>query len=240
MILCGWEIGRSIGQGISDDKGGRHVNGANGQFRADPPLFLSANVINSVRPMQIGNMTQGDRQLLASANLNKFGSFDLVSAEVANGNRVFDLKLLNGLPTLDTSIDAYWCPFIQGNVTPGFVDVPRLNPPRGFVLTAAMQGCALVVTSSPLGGAFFRVYHHQHPGDQGVWQRIHNHNVQVDTVFAFDEYADANANAPNAFNFLFYRNSRWIIGSQAQILNMMGQAVRRQPGWPIQVLDALP
>jgi hypothetical protein len=81
-----------------------------------------------------------------------------------------------------------------------------------------MNGCAFVMTDSPLGAAYFRVYHNQHPESNAVTAQIHAVTPNVIGFFGFDDYGTLQN--PNAFNFLFYRNSKWLICSQPQSLQM--------------------
>jgi len=171
--------------------------------------------------------------------LLKLGYFDLVPAGGVNSVNlvVTGNQIMGG----EQPIGAYWCPFIQGNVLPGYVDLPRRNPDYNFVFTAAMNGCAFVATDSPQGANFFRLYHNQHPDSNNIWTLIHNQNQEVRSILSFDDYGQANvANGiGNAFNFLFYRNSNWVYITQPQILTP-NLDVRMNPNKQKQVIAVLP
>ncbi len=156
-------------------------------------------------------------------NVLKEGLFDLAGPIAANN---VDLGVSGNHVHNDAPIRAYWCPFIQGNVLPGFVDVPRAQPDSPFVFTAAMNGCAFVITDSPNHG-YFRVYHHQHPDSAFIWNLIHQQGQVVRSFLGFAEYGVA-ANvapnavaAPNAFNFLHYQFGMWSYVVQRQHFNML-------------------
>lgn len=97
----------------------------------------------------------------------------------------------------------------------GFVDVPRQSPKHPFVFTGQMNGCALVITESPLGNAYFRAYHYPNVStyprfkDQMLWQRkprLH--------IWSVEEYASATE--PDAFNFLHFDKGEWYLYCQPQ------------------------
>ncbi len=193
------------------------MNGANSQFVISPENFLRANVVNNIRWFSEAGRAVGfaSNGALHRANAEKKAIFDLKGMGVNDGKRVYDLCLWDGGTLMDTAIDAYWCPFIQGNVLPGYVDVPRRNPVKKFVFTPAMNGCAFVVTESPDRDGWLRVYHNQHPQLRSVTDLIRNNsNGSLISYFAFDDYG-VNVD-PNAFNFLHYRNSNWTYISQPQ------------------------
>lgn len=128
-------------------------------------------------------------------------------------------------------IDAYWVPYHAGEGLPGWADVPRRNPTHPFVFTAGMNGCAFVVTDSPLGGAYMRVYHNQHPDNQNVWQSIHGAGRPIISIANFDEYGGGplgHGINPVAFNFLYYRNSGWNYVFQPQSFNALSLAPARR------------
>ena len=209
------------------------MNGANGQFCADPAGFLRHYVVNNVRFLQaMGHPGASPqlRMLLNMAEALKEASFDLVRNELEAGSLIYDLTLSNQVVSGESAINAYWCPFIQGTVTPGFVDVPRHNPAHRFVFTPAMNGCAFFITPSPKGESYFRLYHNQHPHNAAVRQHIATHcgSDRVLSTFTFKDYGtDAH---PNAFNFLHYQNSRWVYISQPQTINMATRQVLLRPG----------
>jgi hypothetical protein len=169
-------------------------------------------------------------------NALKQGNFDLQGDGLAQQVVLTPVgNVLQG----EQPIAAYWCPFVQGNGLPGFVDIPRFNPQYRFVFTAAMNGCALMVTTSPLGPNMIRVYHHQHPGNAGINQLIQAQGQEVISFVSFDDYGNANQQvpAPNAFNFLYYRNGGWRFVLQPQTFNMVNHDVALNPAIQPQVLD---
>lgn len=102
----------------------------------------------------------------------------------------------------------------------GWVDVPRQNPAHPFVFTGQMNGCAMVITDSPLGNAYFRAYHYPNVSsyprfkDQARWQGERRRRV-----WTVEEYGDANN--PDAFNFLHYHNNEWYLYCQPQTQNIV-------------------
>lgn len=195
------------------------MDGANSQFITSPENFVRANIINNIRWFNNTGRPEASvgHSMILMAGRTKEANFDLVRVEVNGGKNVYELRLCNMMVKNDTTINAYWCPFIQGNNTlPGYVDIPRYNPRNRFVFTPAMNGCAFVVTKSPRGGDWFRVYHNQHPESRSVSNLImRDSGDDVLSCLSFEDYGTQNH--PNAFNFLYYRNSTWIYVSQPQI-----------------------
>ncbi|MBV8467603.1 MAG: hypothetical protein JO218_16815 [Burkholderiales bacterium] len=190
----------------------------NALFTQDPTGYLGNVVVDNATWFRT---LQAPLQL-APLNLNKAGLFDLVPAAI-NPRRVLFQPTALGQVVEDVGIDAYWCPFLAGGGLPGWVDLPERNPARRFMFTASMQGCALVVTRSPVAG-HIRVYHHQHPGagNNGIWDQIHAVGQAVVSVLTFDDYCGDENIASNAFNFMYYRNSQWHYVTQAHILVPVG------------------
>jgi len=163
------------------------------------------------------------------ADLLKEATFDLVSRKTEEGSVVYDLTLSNQVVKNDVPINGFWCPFIQGNVLPGYVDIPRSNPKYLFMFTPAMNGCAFVIMNSPKGQGWLRVYHNQHPEMETVTHLItRNSGEERLSYFSFDEYG-TNSH-PNAFNFLYYGNSGWRFVSQPQTINLVTREVGFRPG----------
>lgn len=193
------------------------MNGSNGQFIRSPEIFVQASVINNIRWFQSAGRPEAsiNNSMISMANRMKQASFDLVRIEVSGGKNVYDLMLCNSLVRNDIPIQGYWCPFFQGNTLPGYVDIPRYNPMYQFVFTPAMNGCAFVVTNSPKGSDWLRVYHNQHPATHTVTDLIKKDSRgELLSYFSFDDYGTKEN--PNAFNFLYYRNSTWMYISQPQ------------------------
>ena len=213
------------------------MNGHNTLFRADPVWYIRQRAINGVAWFMRDQANQAHQMQALMLNNAKQGAFDL---QGDGQTPQVTLTPVGNVLHDDPPIHAYWCPFIQGNVLPGFVDVPRINPPYRFVFTAAMNGCALVVTNSPLGPGMIRIYHNQHPGNQNINQLIHNQGQQIVSFITFDDYGDVNQQmpAPNAFNFLYYRNGGWRFVLQPQLLNMFTHNVALNPNIQTQIIDA--
>jgi len=124
-------------------------------------------------------------------------------------------------------IEAYWAPYHAGTGLPGFTEVLRKNPPCKFVFTAGMNGCAFVVTDSPKGVAYMRVYHNQHPDSDSVMQDIHNVGQSIISYADFSDYGGGqlkHLHNPLAFNFLYYRNGEWNYVFQPQSFYALSQA----------------
>lgn len=190
------------------------MNGKNGQFINSPDLFLRANVINSIRWFDVTRNPEASI-LVSAANTKKEAQFDVARVEVDEGNIVNDLRMCNTAVTNDTPINGYWCPYISGNTLPGYIDLPRRNPKHRFVFTPAMNGCAFVVTNSPRGAEWFRLYHNQHPHQRLISDLIQRESGDtLQSYFSFEDYGTQDN--PNAFNFLYYRNSNWVYVSQPQ------------------------
>ncbi|WP_137936489.1 hypothetical protein [Chitinivorax sp. B] len=213
------------------------MNGHNALFMADPLWYIKQRAINGVAWFMRGQANRANQMQNTMLNTLKEGVFDLQGEGQAHQVTLTPVgQVLHG----DQPIQAYWCPFVQGMVLPGFVDVPKVNPRCKFVFTAAMNGCALVVTESPLGANMIRVYHNQHPGNQQINQLIRNQGREVISFISFDDYGDANQQmpAPNAFNFLYYRNGGWRFVIQPQLFNMATHVVTLNPNIPTQISDA--
>ncbi len=209
------------------------MNGCNAQFIGSPEVFVRANIINNIRWFQNAGRPEAsvNNSMIVMANSLKEANFDLARGETNEGKNVYDLRLCNSLVKNDIPINGYWCPFIQGNTLPGYVDIPRYNPIYRFVFTPAMNGCAFVVTNSPKGRDWFRVYHNQHPGMRSVTDLIRRESGEdLFSYFSFNDYGTQNN--PNAFNFLHYRNSTWMYVSQPQIftINTHGFGIGYRPG----------
>lgn len=105
----------------------------------------------------------------------------------------------------------------------GHVDFPRLNPQIEFVFTGGMNGCAIVITESPLGRHYYRAYHYPSPGQYPYWRNRNRWPHTVLRWFGFETYGgreqfDANNKliGMDAFVFLRYDRNRaeWCVYSQ--------------------------
>lgn len=176
------------------------MNGMNTLFMNDPVWFLQ-NICVDNQAMQLGG---AGALTLTRLNAAKVGQFDLVLSGSAGANKVVltDASIGSGhVIARDAPIPAYWCPFLPGGGLPGWVDVPRASPPLRFIFTAAMQGCAYAVTSSPAGAGFFRVFHNQHPTTASTWQAITQAGANVLSTLTYDQYGGGGLT--NAFNILW-------------------------------------
>lgn len=205
------------------------MNNRNINFINDPIGYLNNNTVNHrwfdehIQRRNLGNAPLAETAAVNLLPIAKMGNFDFQPTAGAPGGRPqVKFATINNNPTMDAALTAYWCPYVNGNGIPGFVDVPRTNPTYNFVFTAAMNGCAFIITDSPLGGGHFRVYHHQHPGTAAIDNLILAATPNIITTFGFDQYGNgalAGLNLPVAFNFLYYRNGGWVIVSQATKMN---------------------
>ena len=212
------------------------MNGHNLTFRSDPIWYITQRAINNVSWFmkdQANNINQQRNRIL---NGSKTGAFDLLGEGQA---KQVALAPTGNPPHSDPLITAYWCPFVQGNVLPGFVDIPMHNPEHQFVFTAAMNGCALVTTTSPLGSNMLRVYHHQHPDSPHINNLIKAQGQTIISSINANDYChrDQKIPAPNAFNFLLYKEGRWKYAVQPQTFNMLTHDVTLNPGMPSKILD---
>jgi hypothetical protein len=219
------------------------MNGCNNIFTLNPINFLGLMTVNNINWFRPGQMSPVERQSIALTNRLKMGAFDLQPM----GGVTVKFRISSGLPANDQPINAYWCPYEAGGGLPGFVDFPRNGPLYPFVFTAAMNGCAFVVTTSPAGGGSLRLYHHQHPGDanaapggtpQRIWNAINNQGQAILSVFMFEDYGAATPahTEPNAFNFLYHDGHHWYYVSQPQTANMGTSLCARIPGAVIRQL----
>ena len=105
----------------------------------------------------------------------------------------------------------------------GQVDFPRADPLYDFVFTGAMNGCAIVVTESPLGFSHYRAYHYPNPDS---YPRFKDPNVWPFRVlhwFGFDRYCGTSyappprrdeIQYPDGWNFLHFYRGAWHVYSQ--------------------------
>jgi hypothetical protein len=218
------------------------MNGMNKLFMDDPIWFLNRLCVDN-KAMQEG--VDGARNL-ERLNGAKFGVFDLVP--VSGGNTVtlrYASPMSGHVITGDPPIFAYWCPFLAGGGLPGWVDIPRANPPRRLMFTAAMQGCALVVTKSPASNAHFRVFHNQHPETASTWSAMSGIGITgVISNLGYEVYGNPtgpDGGMTNAFNLLWRPPGRaWSYVSQSNrfVPLPMGTKIERDLTKPILDLPA--
>lgn len=210
------------------------MNGANGQFISSPDIFLEANVIDNINWLQEAGRpsVSVNNSLIAMANSLKEANFDLVRGDAGSGRNLYDFRLCSDRTNNDVPIRAYWCPFIQGNELPGYVDIPRHNPQYQFLFTPAMNGCAFYVTASPESEEMIRVYHNQHPDSESIKEKIGSEPI---STFSFSEYGTESN--PNAFNLMCYRNDEWHYISQPQQFTVgeRGFGVGYRSGEPVRM-----
>jgi hypothetical protein len=204
----------------------------NQQFIANPIGFINRYSVDIktwfeglMRSTSTASRLSG---MLVSFNARKgWGFFDLepVGGFMGFGIDTVEVRMAND------GIGAYWVPNHAGLGLPGYADVKRANPDYPFVFTAGMNGCAFVVTDSPKGAAWMRVYHNQHPDVDSVWQAIHGVGQPVISFAGPDDYIVgtlARGMNPVAFNFLYYRNGVWNYVFQPQAFNALSQAPARR------------
>ncbi|MGY2293700.1 hypothetical protein ACW9H6_28540 [Pseudomonas sp. SDO528_S397] len=209
------------------------MNGHNIAFVTNPTVYIGDTAINSVHYFQKKAPTDMMPDFI---NLAKMGSFDLIG-EPETAQVI--LTPVSQPKHNDVAIRAYWCPFIQGMVMPGFVDLPKYNPPMKFMFTAAMNGCALVVTETPGDNSKIRVYHNQHPHEATVNNFISSQGQPIKSLLVFEDYGRDTGNlpAPNGFNFMHYRNGGWRIFTQPQKLNLVTSEITLNRSMPCQIID---
>ena len=199
------------------------MQGHNAEFVNNWARYLDHIIVDNVSWFRdMANNVQ-----VVALKVPKAGLFDLVPTGIDPRRAQF--RIAPAFVRGDVGIGAYWCPFLPGGGLPGWVDLPRRNPAHNFMFTAAMQGCALVVTGSPTSNNI-RVYHHQHPDPNhnaapAIWGAIHQVGQAVISILEYNDYGATGlqGNAPNAFNFLLYRNAHWNYVTQAHTLaNVVG------------------
>ncbi len=199
------------------------MTGHNALFQANYANYLNGVIVDNVSWFR--NMANNNQVVALSGP--KVGQFDLMPSGINPARAQF--RIAPAVLVGDAPIPAYWCPFSAGNGLPGWVDLPVHTPAHNLMFTPSMQGCALVVTRSPVVN-HIRVYHHQHPDPNHaaaptIWNLIHAVGQPVLSILDYDDYGvlGLNGNAPNAFNFLLYRNSSWNYVTQAHTLtNVVG------------------
>jgi hypothetical protein len=210
-------------------------------FRQDPVRFINTYTVDIKAWFEGLMRTPSDpaHQYLQAATATGFCRFDF---DPANGLFGMGADTVTAKIVGIGGIDAYWVPYHAGTALPGHCDVLRSNPPVKYVFTAGMNGCAFVVTDSPRGPAYMRVYHHQHPGDATnqraesrlVWQKIANQGQPILSISSFEDYGGTPAPEgfnPVAFNCLYYRNGTWVYLNQPQQFNALSKAApKRQIG----------
>jgi hypothetical protein len=208
------------------------------QFMQDPLSFVNTYSVDIKTWFE--NLNKGHdlaratgRALLGAAGAAKVCRFDLDAVDGVWGMGVSTVEFRMKAD----GANAYWIPYVAGGGLPGYADILRDNPPVKFAFTAGMNGCMLVVTESPLGNAYVRVYHHQHPNDDredGVWAKIRELGME-ELSYAGDADYDggqlAHGHNPVAFNCMYHRNGLWNYILQPQSFDALSvAAARRIPG----------
>lgn len=191
------------------------MNGQNNSLRTDTVRFLTSTPVNVSEIVERSVTAVAAEPMISKV---KYGMFDLT----ADGSQAW-LKEVSrtGVTGADAALIAYWCPFRQGHgAAAGWVDVPKTRPVTEYVFTAAMNGCALLITQSPLKQGDFRVIHHQHPtkAKERAAVNIASGISESDIVFEFN---DTEYDSPpttgsfyQCFNFLRYEAPKWRLYSQ--------------------------
>lgn len=209
------------------------MNGMNKLFMADPVGFLKTNCVDN-KTMQEGIEGAKHVRLLNSA---KMGAFDLVVVS----DKLVRLAYAS-VPEIknDAPIFAYWCPFLAGGDLPGWVDIPKVDPSYSLVLTAAMQGCAFVITNTPGSDKSFRVFHNQHPETKSTWAAMEKEGAtNIVSKFSYEQYGNAmneDGGMTNAFNLLWKPPKKdWFYVSQSNKFVPMpkGTKIERDMAKPI-------
>ncbi len=192
-------------------------------FQADPINFVRTYTVDiktwfqSIQQNKTfkGYDTRYNEMLLDASNVSKYCRIDL---EPFGGFLGFNVHTVQFRMIPNQGIDAYWLPYIHGNESIGYSDIKKEDPPVNFVFTSGMNGCAFIVTESPLGPAYMRVYHNQHPGNHRTTNLIRQMGQSILSSADFNDYGDAvpEGHIPIAFNFLYYTGSRWIYVFQPQ------------------------
>jgi hypothetical protein len=135
----------------------------------------------------------------------------------------------NAFYKAEAPIKGYWFPYLSppggtemvkngtwGIAQMGQVDFPKNNPKHRFVFTGQMNGCALVITDSPLGDNYYRAYHYP---NVSTYPKFKPSNTWPQTrryVWTVDEYGALNGKdyQPNAWNFLHYTGGEWYLCCQ--------------------------
>lgn len=203
------------------------MNGLNLEFLSNPVGFLKKYTIDNA------TWERGSAGVKSSVALSgpKQGSFDFVKVSstkvrFAHLAAAIDVKK-------DTAIGAYFCPFVNGASSVGYVDVPTSGPSHKFVFTPAMHGCHLDCTTPNVGT--LRVWHNQHPEMDQVNRLITGTPVSsltyADYAGVYDEGSKLGY-TQNAFNCLIYIAGVWHYLSQATFLHA-DMSVSRNNAIPI-------
>jgi hypothetical protein len=194
----------------------------NQQFVTNPIGFINNYSVDVMTWFEglvrtISDETLLGKGLVSMNNRKGWGFFDLepVGGLLGHGISTVEMRMAYG------GLDAYWVPYHSGLGLPGYAEVKRISPDHPFVFTPGMNGCAFVVTDSPKGPAYMRVYHNQLPSDASVWQDIHGQGRPVISFAGPDDYipGELGNRMPIAFNFLYYRNGGWNYVFQPQAFN---------------------
>ncbi len=214
------------------------MNGLNKQFLADPVVFLKSKCVDN-KTMQEGVEAA---KHITQLNGAKVGAFDLITVKDSLVRLTYAV-----VPEIknDAPIFAYWCPFLPGMDLPGWVDIPKSEPKFNFVLTAAMQGCAFIITNSPASEQSFRVFHNQHPEDKRPWAAMEKEGAtKIVSKLSYEQYGNAideEGGMTNAFNLLWKppdKNWSYVSQSNKFVPLPKGTKIERDTSKPILDLPA--
>ncbi|MEM9489652.1 MAG: hypothetical protein AAGC55_10935 [Myxococcota bacterium] len=170
---------------------------------------------------------------------NQGGSRMALLTPIADGT-TFQMQAMSQhfRPPSSNPIRGYWFPYLPP--TPeeatvartgagpsavfGWVDIPKHNPEYPFCFTGSMQGCHIVVATSPANpSTHYRVYHY--PNVSSHWPTRGNMAFNYwpsrtggEPVAWLDDlaYEHQAPHAVDAFNFLYHDGTRWRIYIQKQ------------------------
>lgn len=232
----------------------------NQMFINMPLKFIDTYVVDILKWLEAQNNPfapnlEGKR-IIQVANDSKtcHADFDPLDGFLGFGVDTLQFRMLDA-----GGIDAYWVPYHSEVGLPGYADVERVNPVYHYVFTPGMNGCAWVVTGSPLGANYMRIYHHPHPErkegqitrvvngqdvvvnvvdgtSDAIWQAIRDEGQPILKTLTFAEYNGGplpTTQAPVAFNFLYYQPTirTWNFGFQPQYTTIHSQkGPQRIPG----------
>ncbi|WPB82224.1 hypothetical protein KYC5002_24295 [Archangium violaceum] len=124
-----------------------------------------------------------------------------------------------------SSIKGFWFPYLSppggkpavdngtwGIANMGQVDFPRQNPQHPFIFTGQMNGCSIVITDSPLGNNYYRIYHYPNVSTYSHFKAANTWPNTRRYVWTEPEYGAVGD--PNAWNFLHYEGGHWYLYCQ--------------------------
>ncbi|MBX2848686.1 MAG: hypothetical protein KTR16_10210 [Acidiferrobacterales bacterium] len=199
------------------------------RFKSDPKAFMQENLVD-IRKTG-GDASPGGQLTALMLDSAKEGDFAFVPKD--GKSNAFDLRHASVATTEDqqATMRAHWVPFHNGNVSPGFADIPKRPGPEEskFVFTPGMNGCALDVrqTKDSEEGSMLRVFHDQHPGATVQARAIESQSgdpVGKLTQEQYFRHDDSQPTYPIAFNAMNFseQDENWHFLSQMQEQDITG------------------